>query len=199
MEMKRFLIFCICILMVDANEKTISIDLSSQKLTAKENGKIYFSADISSGMYGYQTPIGEFKVFAKHAVHKSTEYPKRDDGEDGGASMPYTMKITKNGIAIHEGKIRRENGLAVPSSHGCIRVSNKVAKKLFTWTNLHTKVFITGKTRYTDSHNKRFKEEDSLYAKKPMRYSNAYGDWSETSGSTGALVYDESFAESDFY
>jgi len=195
-------ILSLCILLfanVYAADKVILIDLSEQKLIAKEDGKIYFTMDISSGMYGYQTPIGNFTVFAKHKEHESSEYPKREDGNHGGAKMPYTMKITKNGVAIHEGRIRRENGLAIPASHGCIRVPKKHAKSLFEWTNMMTRVFIKGKTRYVDSHNLRFKSEDALYGEKITRYSDEFGDWSEARNTGGALVYDASFAEPEFY
>jgi len=182
-----------------AQEKSILIDLDTQKLFAREDGKILFSSDISSGMYGFSTPTGTFKVLEKDKVHFSTEYPKRENGKDGGAPMPYTMKITKGGVAIHEGMIRKENNVAIPMSHGCIRVPKKTVKKLFTWASLQTKVIIKGQTNYKDSINRRYKKEDAEYNRIPVRYSDEYGDWSEDSDDNGPLVYDESFEDSSYF
>lgn len=175
-----------------ANQKNIVIDLGTQTLIAKEGKKTIFSTKVSTGMYGFETPPGTFKIFAKHKTHFSTEYPKREFGEDGGAPMPYTMKITKSGIAIHEGRTRIENGVSVPLSHGCIRVNKKQAKRLFVWATMQTKVTIVGKTTYKDRLNTELKEE--YYAHIPQRYSDEYGDWSEVSDD-GPLVYDESYLQ----
>ena len=176
--------------------KTILIDLAKQKLFAMQDGKTVLSTDISTGMVGHETPIGTFKIFDKQKVHSSTEYPRRANGENGGAEMPYTMKITKWGVAIHQGYVKKENGKGVPLSHGCIRVPKRISKKLFEWSRLRTTVKIIGKTTYTDSLNKQFQEEDAYYARKVKHYRDEYGDWSEDGG---PLVYDDGSMEPAFY
>jgi lipoprotein-anchoring transpeptidase ErfK/SrfK len=63
--------------------------------------------------------------------------------------MPYFMQFTKQGAGLHElpewpnGKKEGANHLGTPVSHGCVRVGIGVAKKLYDWTPVGTKVVVT--------------------------------------------------------
>jgi len=70
---------------------------------------------VQGGMPTYPTPKGYFKIYWKSREHKSSQW---DD-----APMPYAM-FFKDGAAIHQGPLYGE-------SHGCVRVSNEMAKYLF--------------------------------------------------------------------
>ena len=128
--------------MLFANKEMI-IDLTTQKIYAYEDGKIILEGRISSGKRGYETPTGEFKILQKKRHHKSNLWPK----PDGGAKMPYMMRLTNTGIAMHQGHVPKK-----PASHGCIRLQKYMAKKMFYWASVGTMVTIEGDiSRYYDS------------------------------------------------
>lgn len=107
-------------------EKTIYI---SQKQLAwaayDEQGELVWWGPVSSGaakcagVYGgCSTPSGGFRVIRKQDIDCiSTAFPRRADGNNGGAEMPYCMHFYR-GFALH-------GSTSVPgyrASHGCIRM-----------------------------------------------------------------------------
>jgi hypothetical protein len=122
---------------LEAIEKEIYIDLSTQKAFAIENGKVIFEGKISSGKKGHESPVGIFRITEKQKKHKSTLYPK----PNGGASMPYMMRLSGSSVALHQGHVP-----PYPASHGCIRLKPGFARKMFNWADIHTKVVIEGHT-----------------------------------------------------
>jgi len=132
-------------------EKSIEIDLSTQTLIAKDGDKIDLKSSICSGRVGHTTPVGKFKILGKERLHVSNLYPivDKEAGIRGGAKMPYMLRVTNTGVAIHAGEV-----VEYPDSHGCIRVPYGKAMQLFKWTDVGTKVKIVGETPYVDSINK---------------------------------------------
>jgi len=142
---KKLIIGTISILMplLLMAQKEVYIDLTLQKAYAIEDGIPIFEGRISSGKSGHETPTGEFTILQKKLHHTSNLYPK----PKGGAKMPYMMRLTWGGVAMHQGYVPRK-----PASHGCIRLRRRFAKRLFGWVNRGTKVVIDGDTyNYTDS------------------------------------------------
>ncbi|WP_133127325.1 L,D-transpeptidase [Legionella nagasakiensis] len=107
-------------------EKTIYV---SQKQLAwgayDEAGELVWWGPISSGT-GHcsprdnycQTPPGSFRIIRKQDIDCiSTAFPRRADGNNGGAEMPYCMHFFR-GFALHGSD-------TVPgyrASHGCVRM-----------------------------------------------------------------------------
>ena len=127
--------------------KKIVVDLTKQEAYAYENGKLIYSGWISSGRAKFKTKRGHFRVLQKEEEHISNEYPKKvvikkgkKVEEVGGAKMPFMLRITWSGIALHEGYTPN-----YPASHGCIRVAKGFAKKLYDWASVGTRVIIKGK------------------------------------------------------
>ena len=107
-------------------EKTIYV---SQKKLAwaayDKDGELLWWGPISSGIGkcpgvvgGCSTPTGSFRIIRKQdADCVSTVFPRRADGNDGGALMPYCMHFFR-GYALH-------GSYDVPgyrASHGCVRM-----------------------------------------------------------------------------
>ncbi len=107
-------------------EKTIFV---SQKQLAwgayDESGELLWWGPLSSGSGhcgsadGYcKTPVGEFRIIRKQDIDCiSTVFPRRADGNNGGAEMPYCMHFFR-GFALHGSD-------TVPgyrASHGCVRI-----------------------------------------------------------------------------
>lgn len=120
-----------------AGNKKIVVDLTKQVAYAYEGKKLVYKGWISSGQKEYPTPTGTFKVLEKEEEHVSNEWPK----PDGGAKMPYMLRLTWTGIALHLGYTPNR-----PASHGCVRLKNGFAQKLFEWADVGTKVIIKGKS-----------------------------------------------------
>ena len=115
--------------------KKIIIDLSKQRAYALENGNIVLQGRISSGKKGRETPNGTFKILQKKKMHRSNLWPK----PNGGAKMPYMMRLTNGGIAMHRGYVPNK-----AASHGCIRLEKGFAKKMFAWARVGTIVQVDG-------------------------------------------------------
>jgi lipoprotein-anchoring transpeptidase ErfK/SrfK len=94
-----------------------------------------FEGRISSGKKGRETPEGEYVILQKKRLHWSNLWPK----PKGGAKMPYMMRLTNDGIAMHLGYVPNR-----AASHGCIRLKNGFAQEMFAWAKVGTKVFVEG-------------------------------------------------------
>lgn len=114
----------------------IVIDLSIQKAYAIEDGYIVFEGRISSGKKGRETPNGTYTILQKKRMHRSNLWPK----PNGGAKMPYMMRLTNSGIAMHLGYVPNR-----PASHGCVRMKNGFAQKMYRWARVGTKVVVEGR------------------------------------------------------
>lgn len=130
MNCHKVVIFVFILLGTFANaNKELIIDLKNQKIYAVENRVIMMVSKISSGKKGYTTPTGKFVILEKKKHHISTIY---------NLPMPYMLRLTNRGVAIHQGYVPN-----YPASHGCIRVPKDFAHKLFYWTPNRTTVHVT--------------------------------------------------------
>jgi len=74
------------------------------------------------------TPTGKFPILAKMKNHRSATYD---------APMPYTLRLTADGVSIHASEVRW--GYA---THGCIGVPMAFAARLFDAASVGDEVFI---------------------------------------------------------
>jgi lipoprotein-anchoring transpeptidase ErfK/SrfK len=103
---------------VPAGPVWIRVDLGSQLLSVFRSGHEIGTAVILYGADGLPTPTGKFPILAKWKDHKSATY--------GDAPMPYTLRLTNDGVSIHGSNVRW--GFA---THGCVGVPKDFAAKLF--------------------------------------------------------------------
>jgi hypothetical protein len=115
--------------------KSVIIDLTTQTATAYENDIPVFSGRISSGTAKRPTPTGRFRVLEKDIDHVSSSWPK----PNGGAKMHYMQRLTNYGIAMHLGFVPN-----YPASHGCIRLENGLAQKMYSWGRVGMSVRVMG-------------------------------------------------------
>jgi len=95
----------------------VRIDLERQIISAFRAGNEIGTAVILYGADEKPTPTGELSIREKLKDHRSNTYD---------APMPYTMRLTDDGVAIHGSNVRW--GAA---THGCIGVPLDFAAKLF--------------------------------------------------------------------
>ena len=96
----------------------VRVDLKSQLISVFRSGHEIGTAVILYGADEKETPDGVFPVIAKIKDHKSATY--------GQAPMPYTLRLTEDGVAIHGSDVRWGR-----ATHGCVGVPVQFAEKLF--------------------------------------------------------------------
>lgn len=114
---------------VPAGPLVITIDLKAQTLSVFRGGYEIGAAVILYGADDKPTPLGTFPITEKDADHVSNLY---------NAPMPYMLRLTNDGVAIHGSEV--EWGAA---THGCIGVPVEFAKLLFEQAKLGDRVIIT--------------------------------------------------------
>ena len=106
----------------------IAIDLGAQRLYAYRGGVEIGRSSILYGADDKPTPLGTFPILQKKRHHVSNLY---------GAPMPYMMRLTMDGVAIHASEV--EDGSA---THGCIGVPDEFAALLFAEAKVGDRVMI---------------------------------------------------------
>jgi len=124
---------------VSQTGKTIIVNLTDQRLSYYQDGMRLNSYRVSTGRWGFATPIGEFKTQNKIPRAYSKAY---------GLYMPFWMAFYRGEYGIHElpewpnGYKEGENHLGTPVSHGCIRLGVGPAKTLYDWAKVGTTVIV---------------------------------------------------------
>jgi len=106
--------------------KYIIIQLSTQQLTAYEGSVLFLSSSVSTGMPGWETPTGDFHIWAKRGMAEMI-----GPGYDL-PGVPWIMYFNGD-IAIHGTYWHTHFGHVF--SHGCINVPTDVAERLYHWAN----------------------------------------------------------------
>lgn len=101
----------------EAGRTRIRVDLKSQTAYVWRDGKVDDAIPISSGRAKFPTPKGRYIVTNKYPMWKSTIYRVK---------MPYFLRLSCGDFGLHAGHLP-----GYPASHGCIRLPEADAKKLF--------------------------------------------------------------------
>jgi hypothetical protein len=107
----------------------IVVSIPEQQLFVFRNGVRIGRSTVSTGAPGHNTPTGVFTVLEKNATHESSIYK--------GAEMPHMQRLTWGGVAMHAGLLP-----GYPASHGCVRLPEDFAAKLYEVTHVGTTVII---------------------------------------------------------
>jgi len=108
----------------------ITVDLDARVISAFRDGHEIGTAVALLGTRSHPTPIGSFPILTKEKDNVSEKY--------NNAPMPWTLRLTWDGIAIHGSPVI--NGYA---SHGCVGVPDPFAEKLFAAAKRGDRVVIT--------------------------------------------------------
>ena len=114
---------------VPQGEVIITVDVKAQTIAVFRAGYQIGAAVITYGADDYPTPMGTFPITQKKVHHISNIY---------NAPMPYMMRLTNDGVAIHASSVELGN-----ATHGCIGVPMAFAKLIFAQAKLGTKVIVT--------------------------------------------------------
>jgi lipoprotein-anchoring transpeptidase ErfK/SrfK len=140
---------------MNAENISILVSLSRQRLYASIGEDVAIDSPISSGKAARRTPSGSFTVLEKDPNHHSSVYGNFvdsggrvvrggvsaliDAAPSGshfeGAPMKWFMRLTWEGVGMHVGILP-----GYPASHGCIRLPADVAQALYTKVKVGTPV-----------------------------------------------------------
>lgn len=108
---------------------TIVVSIGEQRVRVFDQTEQIAESPTSTGTRAHPTLTGVFTVIQKDRYHHSNLY--------NGAPMPYMQRLTWSGTAMHTGVLP-----GYPASHGCIRLPNSFAARLWTMTKLGTRVIV---------------------------------------------------------
>ena len=109
----------------------MTVDLEARVISVFRGGHEIGAAAVLLGTDEHPTPTGVFPILTKERHNVSEKY--------GNAPMPWSLRLTWDGVAIHGGSTV-ENGYA---SHGCIGAPDPFVSKLFAIASKGDKVIIT--------------------------------------------------------
>lgn len=108
-------------------KQRVEINLGTQTASLIRANKIVLTFSVSTGMPGFNTPRGSFRVYSKQRMSWSNPY---------STWMPWSSYFV-GGVAMHEGVV--PNGT---SSHGCVHISPLWAKWVYQRTPYGTPVTV---------------------------------------------------------
>lgn len=114
---------------------TLRVDLRTQLISIFRGGHEIGTAVVLYGADAKETPVGRFPILWKGKDHRSSLYD---------APMPYTLRLTGDGVSIHGSDVRW--GAA---THGCIGVPTEFAAKLYEQVKVGDPVSITRSAKPT--------------------------------------------------
>ena len=114
---------------VPDGELVVTVDLKAESMSVFRGGYEIGAAVISFGDSEKPTPTGVFPISQKSKDHVSNIYD---------APMPYMLRLTNDGVAIHASDVKWGWG-----THGCIGVPMEFARRLFEQAELGDRVIVT--------------------------------------------------------
>ncbi|GCE08784.1 L,D-transpeptidase [Dictyobacter aurantiacus] len=138
-----------------SGSKVIDVNLTQQKLTASEGGKVVYSTLVLTGRAGLETPIGTYHVFAKESPTTFySPWPASSPNYYEPTHINYALEWKPGGYYLHDSwwhsvygpgtngwhndpTYGRQNG-----SHGCISMPYAAAQWLYNWAPIGTTVQI---------------------------------------------------------
>jgi lipoprotein-anchoring transpeptidase ErfK/SrfK len=136
----------------------ILVDLDRQAADFYRGKNLIGTAAISSGTEGRRTRPGNYTILEKKLDKHSTSYGHIEDASGRvvnndatpktpvppgcryvPAPMPYWMRLTNDGIGMHQGFLP-----GYPASHGCIRMDKAVVAKFFNAAHVGMPVKVVG-------------------------------------------------------
>jgi len=95
----------------------VEISLGMQEVSLLKDDRVVFTSPISTGRDGYPTPTGRFVITDKQRLRTSSIYK---------VNMPYFMRLSCSEVGMHAGVVPN-----YPASHGCIRLPESAAIRIF--------------------------------------------------------------------
>ena len=125
--------------------KVILISLSSQRLTAYQDGQKLLSTLVTTGRPALPTPPGATTVIKKdHPWMMVSDWPKSSPYWYPPSEVQYVLWFREGGYGIHDAPWRSYYGPGTEAhgSHGCVNVPLDPMITLFNWADVGTRVVV---------------------------------------------------------
>ena len=109
----------------------LKLSTGAQKLYVVEGDKVLLATPVTVGTAAAPTPLGNYTIYAKQ------EQRRRVSSPGAGYPMTYWMEF-KSAYGLHWGFVKPH-----PSTHGCVRMPIKSAKKVFALVRTGTPINIS--------------------------------------------------------
>jgi lipoprotein-anchoring transpeptidase ErfK/SrfK len=136
-----------------ANGKHIVISIARQWFFAYEDGRLEYNGPVTTGRPELLTPLGRFTVMSRHSPYTFVSpWGRGSPFWYETATSSYALRITDNGVFLHDAPWRPFNGPGtnVPhvdpdgvwrtGSHGCINMRLPDAAWTYRWAPVGTRV-----------------------------------------------------------
>jgi hypothetical protein len=115
---------------VPKNARLIHVHLATQTLVAYDGERPVYATLVSSGKEGFETPVGLYRIHAKH-VSATMDGLAGEEDEYSIEDVPWTLYF-QGSFALHAAFWHDKFGNT--RSHGCVNLSPADARWLFEWS-----------------------------------------------------------------
>lgn len=125
-------------------ERWIDVDLTTQRMYAVVGKKVVYTAVISSGKKGWETPTGTYHIL--YRVENETMTSESIGAEENYRleNVLYTQYFTYEGHALHYSWWKTPESFGTPTSHGCLSETLADAEYFWNFASVGTRVSIRG-------------------------------------------------------
>ncbi len=113
-------------------DKWLEVDLSKQRLYARDNGQIVYDMAVSTGLPWMPTVTGDFKIWGKVRAQRMSGGSKENGTYYDLPNVPF-VQYFYGAYSLHGTYWHSDFGK--PRSHGCVNLSIADAEKLYFWTD----------------------------------------------------------------
>jgi len=125
-------------------ERWVDVDLTTQRMNAVVGKKIVYTATISSGKKGWETPTGTYHIMYRVENETMTSASIGAEEYYRLENVLYTQYFTNEGHALHYSWWKTAASFGTPSSHGCVSETLRDAEYFWNFANVGTRVTIRG-------------------------------------------------------
>lgn len=137
----------------------LKLSTGAQRLYVVEGDKVLLATPVCVGKAGSPTPTGSYTIYAKQEQRRRASQP------GAGYPMTYWMEF-KPAYGLHWGFVK-----PYPSTHGCVRMPIKAAKKTFQLVRIGTPIDIAHSQPWDATIGKSLPVlDDSSLPDPPMSY-----------------------------
>lgn len=138
----------------------VKLSTSAQRLYVVEGNEVLLATPICVGTPSSPTPAGTFPIRAKKAERRRASSP------GAGYPMTYWMEFYSPAYGMHWGFVK-----PYPSTHGCVRLPLKSARKIFNMVRVGTPIDIAKTQPWDATIGKSLPVlDDSALPNPPMSY-----------------------------
>jgi len=129
-------------------ERSIDVSVKTQRLTVMVGEEVVYTARVTTGKLGYETPLGTYRLWPGSRVYNETmtsgQAAITDPEEEYNVrNVLYTQYFTAQGDALHMNYWQPEGVFgAQPTSHGCVGLMLHDAQWLWLFVQSGTKLII---------------------------------------------------------